>query len=89
MPQPDQAAIQSSSSDEHVRAIRAPSVAFDEWNVWYHTRSRGPGALDFAIGPVDLGRVYRDCVRERKRYRSADERAKERKKSQMQAASRG
>jgi hypothetical protein len=32
--------------------------------------------------------MYRDCVRERKRYLSADERAKERKKSQMQAASR-
>jgi hypothetical protein len=30
-----------------------------------------------------------DCVRHRKRYLSADERAKERKRSQMQAASRG
>ena len=30
-----------------------------------------------------------DCVLYRKRYLSADERTKERKKSQMQAASRG
>ena len=30
----------------------------------------------------------RDCVRHRKRYLSADERATERKKSQMQAVSR-
>jgi hypothetical protein len=33
--------------------------------------------------------MHRDCVRESKRSLSTDERAKERKKSQMQAASRG
>ena len=33
--------------------------------------------------------MHLDCVRFGKRYLSADERAKERKKSQMQAASRG
>ena len=33
--------------------------------------------------------MQRDCVRKCKRFLSADERAKERKKSQMQVVSRG
>jgi hypothetical protein len=35
------------------------------------------------------GLIRRACIRERKRYLSADERAKKPKKSQMQAVSRG